>query len=89
VTCRTCCDEINRWSDTKPISSFSFAYGSGAAYDVSLPGIRDARRARYETWRRLVNRQIAMVRAACLAECHEEVQDSPAVELAEVDPSLL
>lgn len=82
-------DEINRWTDTKPSSGFSFAYGSGAAYDASIAGIRDARRARYEAWRRLVNRQIEMIRAACLAEGHGDAREIPAVEVAEVPSSLL
>jgi len=81
--------EINRWTDTKPSSGFSFTYGSGAAYDASIAGIRDARKARHETWRCLVNRQIKMIRGACLAGGHEETREIPAVAVAEAPSPLL
>jgi len=65
----------DRWLETRPstlIPRPGFAHGSGAAYDASPAGIRDARRARYEEWRRTVKDGRETVARLCRAGHHAE-----------------
>jgi hypothetical protein len=49
---------------------FGFTFGSGAAYDSSPAGVRDARRVRTERWYALVREQMNGIAAACRAAGH-------------------
>lgn len=71
--CASCRAERDRWLDTRPsvlLPRHGFAHGSGAAYDSSLPGIRDGASARHGQWRRTVRYQRALILAQCQAGNH-------------------
>lgn len=71
--CTPCMAEMGRWLDTSPATLIlrpGFAYGSGAAYDVSPSGMAERRRARHEEWRRTVRHGRAMVARSCRAGHH-------------------
>lgn len=71
--CAPCRAEREAWEDTTPnhlIPRLGFAHGSGAAYDASVPGIRDGRRARFEEWRSVVNHQRRLIADACRNGVH-------------------
>jgi hypothetical protein len=71
--CGPCRDESARWLDTRPstlLPRLGFAYGSGAAYDVSAAGLAGRRRSRHEEWAATVRHQRALVAAGCRAGNH-------------------
>lgn len=71
--CRPCSAESARWLDTRPstlLPRLSLAYGSGAAYDASLAGIAERRRARHDEWAALVRVQRQLVAVGCRAGKH-------------------
>ncbi len=73
--CGPCTAESARWLDTSPatlLPRLGFAYGSGAAYDVSPAGVAERRRARHAEWAATVRRQRALVAAGCRAGHHAE-----------------
>jgi hypothetical protein len=80
--CLPCQEERLRWLDTKPsqmFPRFGFAHGSGARYDTSVAGVRDAWRARHEKWRALVREQMALIAGHCRAAGHSTPLVAPAV----------
>jgi hypothetical protein len=71
--CQPCIEQQMRWLDTRPSQmypTFSFTYGSGAAYDTTPAGVRDRLRMNGERWRRLVRTQMAAIAADCRAAGH-------------------
>ena len=80
--CQPCDDLCTKWLDSKPsqvLPTFGFAYGSGAAYDVSAAGVRDNTSARYERWRQLVREQMDGIAAACRAAGHATTEPAARV----------
>ncbi|AAT36758.1 Pas10 [Actinoplanes phage phiAsp2] len=71
--CGPCSEESGRWLDTSPstlLPRLGFAHGSGAAYDVSAPGLAGRRRSRHEEWAATVRFQRALIREGCAAGRH-------------------
>lgn len=71
--CAACSSESVRWLDTRPSTLFpraGFAHGSGAAYDVNIAGIRDARRARVMQWAATVRFQQRLIAEGCRSGIH-------------------
>lgn len=71
--CGPCSAESVAWLDTSPstlLPRLGFAYGSGAAYDVSPAGIRERRAARHAEWAATVRFQRDLVAAGCRAGVH-------------------
>jgi hypothetical protein len=72
--CETCIAAQNKWRDSKPSQvlpvSASFAYGSGAPHDVTIPAIRSRSADRYERWRRLVKESVKDIAASCRTGNH-------------------
>jgi hypothetical protein len=80
--CPPCQEESLRWLDTKPsqmFPEFGFTYGSGAAYDAGVAGIRDGWRGRHEKWRQLVRHQQALIARHCRTAGHTPPPTVPAV----------
>lgn len=59
-----------RWLDYRLPPRLSIAYGSGAAYDSSPAGIRDARRARLAEWRDTVRFHRDLIDRSCTEAGH-------------------
>lgn len=75
------------WLDSKPsvvLSTFGIAYGSGAPYDVSVAGLLDRRRSRYEQWHQLVREQMAGIAEHCRAAGHVSTPAVARVEQIEL-----
>lgn len=68
--CDDCHAEWSKWLDYRLPTSFKIA--SGASRDDTPAGIKDARRARYEEWRKTIQTQQDLIRNHCLAEHQEE-----------------
>lgn len=60
--CLACTRAQAAWYDYRPSPA---GVSGSTAYDVSLAGIADARRARYNRWRYTVRTQQALIAAAC------------------------
>jgi hypothetical protein len=77
--CAACSAESEAWLDTSPatvLPRLGIAYGSGAAYDVSLAGVIERRRARHAEWAALVRRQRALIVSGCAAGHHSDRVDT-------------
>lgn len=75
--CDLCSREMDRWLDTRPSTLFprlSVAYGSGAAYDASMTGVRDNQAARHAQWVTTVRQQRTLIMVGCRAGRHAQAR---------------
>jgi hypothetical protein len=76
-TCPPCRAQRQRWLDYRLPPVRGFTHGSGAPYDGSTAGIRDARHARYEQWRSTVRFQMDLIAKQCRTGRHVDVEEAP------------
>lgn len=81
--CPPCREARLSWLDYRLPRTLGIAYGSGAPYDVSPPGIRDRQRARYEEWRSTVNFNMDLIASTCRAAAH--VAEEPPARVIQLD----
>lgn len=59
--------EVDAWLDYRPRHPLRIS--SGAAYDETPAGVRDAHRRAYCEWKTLVRGQLEAIEMACRQEC--------------------
>lgn len=68
--CEPCGLAWQAWMDYRLPPRRGFTFGAGVAYDTSIAGIRDNRKARFEEWRDTVRHQTALVETLCHRNRH-------------------
>jgi hypothetical protein len=84
--CDACKAQSDAWLDyriTKPVK-----IASGAAYDDTLAGVADARKARFEEWRSTIRSQQAAIKRIC-EEQHQDGLEAPSTPAVDQSRPLL
>jgi hypothetical protein len=81
--CPSCREARSVWLDYRLPPPRGFAHGSGAPYDVSAAGIRDARKARFDEWRSTVRFHMDLIARTCRSAGH--VAEPPPGRVIQLD----
>jgi hypothetical protein len=81
--CPPCSAARTAWLDYRLPPVLGIAHGSGAPYDVSVAGIRDRRRARFEEWRSTIRFHMDLIARQCRTAGH--VAETPVARIVQLD----
>ncbi|MEV5211376.1 hypothetical protein AB0K35_28270 [Micromonospora sp. NPDC053740] len=70
--CQPCSAERARWLDYRLPRTLGITHGSGAPYDVSVAGVRDRQRSRFEEWKATIAFHRDLIAHTCRQQCHAE-----------------